>query len=79
MNAMDGKGACRDNVFAKRLRRTITHENVDLRAHANVSKARAGIGRYPSFCNSRHPHSALGGKTPDQACFNQPMPEAVAA
>jgi putative transposase len=27
----------------------------------------------------RRPHSSLDGKTPDQAYFNQPMPEAVAA
>ena len=29
--------------------------------------------------NSRRPHSSLDGKTPDQAYFNRPMPEAVAA
>ncbi|RRH68845.1 IS3 family transposase, partial [Falsigemmobacter faecalis] len=49
------------------------------RAYASVSEARAGIGRYLTFCNRRRPHSSLDGKTPDQACFNQPMPEAVAA
>ncbi len=40
---------------------------------------RIGIGRYLGFYNSRRPHSSLYGKTPDQAYFNQPMPEAVAA
>jgi putative transposase len=29
--------------------------------------------------NTRRPHSSLDGKTPDQAYFNPPMPEAVAA
>ncbi|MCB1504877.1 MAG: IS3 family transposase [Hyphomicrobiaceae bacterium] len=77
--SMDGKGAWRDNVFVERLWRTIKYEEVYLRAYASVSEARAGIGRYLSFYNSRRPHSSLDGKTPDQAYFNQPMPEAVAA
>lgn len=77
--SMDGKGAWRDNVFVERLWRTIKYEEVYLRAYANVSEARAGIGRYLTFYNGRRPHSSLDGKTPDQAYFNQPMPEAVAA
>jgi putative transposase len=77
--SMDGKGAWRDNVFVERPWRTIKYEEVYLRAYASVSEARAGIGQYLSFCNSRRPHSSLDGKPPDQACFNQPMPEAVAA
>jgi putative transposase len=31
------------------------------------------------FYNSRRPHSSLDGKTPDQAYFNQQLPDAVAA
>jgi putative transposase len=77
--SMDGKGAWRDNVFVERLWRTIKYEEVYLRAYASVSEARAGIGRYLGFYNSRRPHSSLDGKTPDQAYFNQPMPEAAAA
>ena len=77
--SMDGKGCWRDNVFVERLWRTIKYEEVYLRAYSSVSEARAGIGRYLTFYNSRRPHSSLDGKTPDQAYFNQPMPEAVAA
>ena len=77
--SMGGKGAWRDNVFVERLWRTIKDEKVYLRAHASVSKARASIGTYIGFCNSRRPLSSLDGKTPDQAYFNQPMPQAVAA
>ena len=76
---IDGKGAWRDNVFVERLWRTIKYEEVYLRSYISVTEARAGIGRYPGFYNSRRPHSSLDGKTPDQACFNQPMPEGVAA
>ena len=77
--SMDGKGAWRDNVFVERLWRTIKYEEVYLRAYASVSEARAGIGRYLGFYNSRRPHSSLDGKTPDQAYFNLPTTEAVAA
>ncbi len=77
--SMDGKGAWRDNVFVERLWRSIKYEEVYLRAYASVSEARAGIGQYLTFYNSRRPHSSLDGRTPDQAYFNQPMPEAVAA
>ncbi len=77
--SMDGKGAWRDNVFVERLWRIIKYEEVYLRAYASVSEARAGIGRYLSFYNTRRPHSSLDGKTPDQAYFNQPMPKAAAA
>jgi len=77
--SMDGKGAWRDDVFVERLWRTVKYEEVYLRAYASVWEARVGIGRYLNFCNSRRPHSFLDGKTPDQAYFNLPMPEAAAA
>ena len=77
--SMDGKGAWRDNVFVERLWRTIEYEEVYLRAYAGVPEARAGIGRYLTFYNSRRPHSSLDGKTPDQAYFNPQMPETAAA
>jgi len=60
-------------------RRTVKYEEVYLRAYASVSEARAGIGRYIGFYNSRRPHSSLDGKTPDQAYFNPLAPEVAAA
>ena len=77
--SMDGKGAWRDNVFVECFWRTIKYEEVYLRAHASVSEARASIGRYLAFYNTRRPHSSLDGKTPDQAYFNPLLPVPVAA
>ena len=71
--SMDGRGAWRDNVFVERLWRSIKYEEVYLRAYGSVSDARASIGRYLTFYNSRRPHSSLDRKTPDQAYFNQPL------
>ncbi len=77
--SMDGKGAWRDNVFAERLWRAIKYEEAYLRAYAGVSEARASIGRYLGFYNTRRPHSSLDGKTPDQAYFNMMSSVPVAA
>ncbi|ARO14455.1 putative transposase protein [Ketogulonicigenium robustum] len=77
--SMDGHGAWRDNLVVERLWRTIKHEEVYLRAYASLAEARAGIGRYLNFYNTRRPHSSLDGKTPDHAYFNHPMPEVADA
>ena len=76
--SMDGKGAWRDNVFTERLWRSIKYEEVYLRAYESVSEARASIGRYLDFYNSRRPHSSLDGMTPDRAYFG-PLPARLAA
>jgi putative transposase len=60
-------------------RRSVKYEEIYLRAYDSVSEARASIGRYLTFCNETRPHSAHGGRTPDQAYFNPPRPIPVAA
>lgn len=72
--SMDGKGAWRDNVFVERLWKSVKYEEVYLRAYASVSAARASIGRYLDFYNTRRPHQGLGRQTPDQAYFNALLP-----
>lgn len=72
--SMDGKGAWRDNVFVERLWRTIKYEEVYLHAYRDVPEARAGIGQYLGFYNTKRPHSSLDGQTPDQAYFNALTP-----
>ena len=69
--SMDGRGAWLDNVFVKRLWRSVKYEEIYLRAYGSVSEARASIGWYLTFSNSRRPHSSLNRKTPDHVYFNQ--------
>ncbi|MBB4122027.1 transposase InsO family protein [Martelella radicis] len=77
--SMGGKGAWRDIVFAEQLWRSIKYEEVYLHAYKTVSKARVGIGRYLTFCNTRRSHSSLDRQTPDQAYFNALEPMKLAA
>ena len=76
--SMDGKGAWRDNVFVERLWRSVKYEEVYLRAYNTVAEARASLGRYFSFYNTRRPHSSLDRQTPDQAYFTR-LPQIAAA
>jgi len=72
---MDGKGCWRDNVFVECLWRSAKYEEVyrNACACASVPEARAGIGRHIGLCNSVRPHSALGGRMPDQIDLDQPL------
>src|SRR4051812_10722478 len=63
----DGKGAWRDNVFVERIWRSVKYEEVYLRAYDSVAEAKASIGRYLAFYNSKRPHSSLDARTPDRA------------
>jgi putative transposase len=76
--SMDGKGAWRDNVFVERLWRSVKYEEVYLKAYDTVCDARASIGCYFGFYNSRRPHSSLDRQTPDQAYFTR-LPQIAAA
>jgi putative transposase len=71
--SMDGKGCWRDNVFVERLWKSVKYEEVYLKAYDTVADAKANLGRYLNFYNTRRPHQTLDGKTPDTFyCQNLP-------
>jgi len=76
--SMDGRGAWRDNVFVERLWKSVKYEEVYLRAYDSVGEARASLGQYLNFYNSKRPHSSLDARTPDHAYFNRPLQLAAA-
>jgi putative transposase len=76
---MDGRGCWRDNVFVERLWRSIKYEEVYLKAYETVSAARTGIGECLTFYNTRRPHQAHAGRTPDVVYFNSLPRSEVAA
>ena len=65
--SMDGRGRWMDNVFIERLWRSLKYECVYLHAFESGSELRAGLGRWIGYYNTARPHSALGGRTPDEA------------
>jgi putative transposase len=68
-----------NNPVVERLWRTIKYEEVYLHAYSYVPEARAAIGKYLNFYNSKRPHSSLDRQTPDQAYINllKPIPAAA--
>ena len=77
--SMDGKGCWRDNVFVERLWRTIKYEEVYLKAYDSVSQAKASLGQFITFYNSRRPHQTFAGKTPDMIYFTNLLQQNIAA
>jgi len=71
--SMDGKGSYNDNLFIERLWRTVKYEEVYLKAYENGRDARACIGDYFRFYNTKRPHQALGYRTPAEVFTTTPV------
>src|SRR3954463_671907 len=65
--SMDGRGRWLDNVFIERLARSPQSESIYLPAFEPGSALRAGLTDWIGYYNARRPHSALAGRTPDEA------------
>jgi putative transposase len=65
----DGKGCWRDNVFVERLWRSVKYQEVYLKAYDSVGEAKTPLGAYLAFYNTRRPHRAFDGRTPDAIYF----------
>ncbi len=65
--SMDGRGRCMDNIFIERLWRSLKYEAVYLHALRDGLAARRVIGEWIAFYNEVRPHSALDGRTPQEA------------
>ena len=65
--SMDGRGRCMDNIFIERLWRSLKYEAVYLNELTDGFVAERVIGDWIGFYNTKRPHSALGGRTPERA------------
>lgn len=72
--SMDGRGRWMDNVFIERLWRSLKYECVYIHAFETGSALRAGLMKWVSFYNTARPHSALDGRTPDEAYYQTETP-----
>ena len=62
--SMDGRGRWMDNVFIERLWRSLKHEDIYMKGYADGREAKAEIGQWFAFYNTRHPHQALCHRAP---------------
>ena len=76
--SMDGKGRWVDNVFIKRLWRSLKYEEIYLHADDSIPQARDGIRRWMRFYNHRRKHQALEKRTPDTLYYEHLNAEARA-
>ncbi len=76
--SMDGCGRWMDNVFIERLWCSLKYECVYLHAFETGSELRDGLTRWIGYYNTQRPHSALVGRTPDEA-YRAAGPEKLAA
>jgi len=72
--SMDGRGGWMDNVFIERLWRSLKYECVYIHSFETGSALRAGLMKWVSFYNTARPHSALDGRTPDEAYYQTETP-----
>ena len=72
--SIKGRGRWMDNVFIKRLRRSLKYECVDIHAFEISSFLRAGLMKWVSFNNTAWPHSALDGRIPDKDHYQTETP-----
>ena len=74
-----GKGCWRDNVFVERLWRSVKYKEVYLKAYDSRGEAKTPLGAYLAFYNTRRPHRAFDGQTPDTLyCSGRPAMKAAA-
>ncbi len=64
--SMDGKGRWIDNVFVKRLWRSVKYEDVYLKAYESLPQVRVRLREYFHFFNSERRHQRLNRHTPNQ-------------
>lgn len=64
--SMDGKGRWLDNVVIERFWRSIKYEDIYLQSYENGWELERGIGAYIMRYNTKRPHQALEGATPEE-------------
>lgn len=76
--SMDGKGRWLDNIFIERFWWSLKHEDIYLRAYADLSELEQGVGRWLKRYNHRRPHQSLDYQTPWSCYRPRPVAEDAA-
>ena len=75
---MDGQGRWRDNIFIERLRKSVKHEDVYLKAYDSIAAARKELTNRFTRYDVRRRHQGLGDRTPDEDYWSM-LPETIKA
>lgn len=62
-----------DSVFIERLWGILKYDCVYLHAWETGSETRPELKRWMDFYSTKRPHSALGGRTPNEAYYGREM------
>lgn len=68
--SQDGKGRAFDNIFIKRLWRTVKYEEVYIKNYESVSSAVKSLSLYFQFYNHQRLHQSLSYQTPAKIHFS---------
>ena len=60
-----------DNLFTKRLWRSIKYEEVYIKNYQTVREAKERISKYMVFYNQERPHQSLDYRTPSEVYFGK--------
>jgi putative transposase len=72
--SLGDRGCCLDNIFIKRLWRSLKYEAVYLHEMADGFVAERVIGNWIKFYNTEHPHSSLDDRTSREAYWQKRRP-----
>lgn len=61
--SMDGRGRALDDIFVKKLVRSVKHDDVYLKGYVNLHGLHLGLAEYFEFYNTERPHQSLGSLT----------------
>ena len=64
--SQDGRGRALDNVFMKRLWRSVKDENIYIKDYEQVLQLESGVAAYFRFYDEERPHQSLGYRTPGE-------------
>jgi len=70
--SMDGKGRAMDNIFIKRLWRSVKYEEIYLHEYQNVKELITALKRYFEFYNNERFHQSLNDGTPAESYWGKP-------
>ncbi|GBD90448.1 hypothetical protein BMS3Abin04_01165 [bacterium BMS3Abin04] len=66
---MDSRGRAFNNIYIKRLWKSLKYEDIYLKDYQSVREVILGIEEYFNFYNFKRPHQALNYKTPAELYF----------